>query len=327
MNSPTKPAKNRPAVFNSRLRKLLLISLPVWLIAAMVCAKFVSMTVENRQGIAAYGEGDHGQARTHFSRLGVGNVAESWIAHYNRGTANFQLRVYAAAQQDFERAVQSAPAVQQCKVRINLALALEARGDDEAAAQSPDRAAELYRQADQVLAEANCADPTPTEPSASPTPSSSGQPSQDPSAQPSQNPSGQPSQDPNGEPSQDPSGQPSDQPGEGEPTQGGEPKDGQGGEPSEAEQQQRKEQTQERLEEKAEEADRNAKRQERREPTEPKEQDQSDPNDSEESMQDQLEKQNQESEQDSAESRDRQKGQSDKKEGKVEDPGGKKRPW
>lgn len=321
-------APRRPRI-NRRLRKLLLISLPVWLVAALFCVKLVSMTVENRAGMAAYDSGDHGTARTHFSRLGTGNVAEPWIAHYNRGTANHRLRLYPAARSDFEKALEVAPGAQQCKVRINLALTLEALGDDETAAQNPDRAADLYRQADKVLADARCADPTPggqQSPSSRPSASSKssteprGKPSQDPSGQPSKGSSGEPSGDPNGEPSSDPNGEPTDAPG-GQGGQQGEQQD------SPEQQQQRKEETQQRVEDKAEEADRNAERNEGREPPEASEQDQSDPNQSPESKQEQQNQQNQKSQQENAESRDRQKGQSDKTEGKVEDPGGKKRPW
>lgn len=332
-----KPHVQRRPLVNRRLRKVLLISLPIWLVAALFCVKLVSMTVENRAGTAAYESGDHGAARTHFSRLRVGNVAESWIAHYNRGTANHQLRAYPAARSDFEKALKSAPPAQQCKVRINLALTLEALGDDEGAAQNADRAAELYREADKVLADANCGDPTPDgqpsnqpspsgQPSSEPSKGSSGKPSQNPSGKPSGGPSGQPSSDPNGEPTSNPNGEPTDGPEGGE--QGEQGKEGKepGGDSPE-QQQQRKEETQQRLEDKAEEADRNARRNENRKPPEPSEQDQSDPNQSPESKQEQQAQQNKESQKENAESRDREKGKSDKTEGKAEDPGGKKRPW
>lgn len=324
---------------NAKLRKVLLISLPFWLVVALLCVKLISLSVENRAGMASYESGDHGSAKTHFSRLGIGNIAERWIAPYNRGTAHFQLRQYPAAQKDFHKAVQTAPPEHQCTVRINLALTLEALGDDETAAQNPSRAAEHYRQAGQVLAEANCADPTgKQDPSQQPSQGPSAKPSDQPSSQPSKGSSGSPSQDPSGKPSKGSSGQPSSDPNGEQTDPNGEQKPGeqkpgeqkpgeQGGEGSPEERQQRKEETQQRVEDKAEEADREARRADNRKPPEPEEQDQSDPNQSEESKQEQLQQQNQESQKENADSRDRQKGKSDKTEGKVEDPGGKKRPW
>lgn len=122
----------------SRLRTRLLIAgvLPA-LLAAGFAAKTTHLLHHARQGTSALQAADPDRARDAYAAAGVVNVLEPWIAPYNEGiAAYFQTDGSDGAAEAvtlFEAALALAPSQEQCRVRHNLALAIEAEGDAEPA--------------------------------------------------------------------------------------------------------------------------------------------------------------------------------------------------
>ncbi|MGJ3508460.1 tetratricopeptide repeat protein [Enemella sp. A6] len=265
----------RPAWLSERGLTWLLRAAPVMLLLMIFAIKSLSMVGVNSAGMRAYEKANFGSSRTSFAQLGFLNILEPWIATYNRGTAEYQLRDYDAARESFTKALDQAPKKYDCRVRLNLAASIEGQADVLAGQQQHAKAAERYEEGVRIQSEGECGEPPEGEPS--PDPSASEEPSESPSGEPSESPSGEPtpSDGPSGEPSDDPSGEPTDGP-SGEPTDGpsGEPTDGPSGEPTEGpgeqggeegqdgkqseeerhrEEAKRKQEQQERMEKKAEE--------------------------------------------------------------------------
>lgn len=89
------------------------------------------------------------------------NVAEPWVAWFNRGVAHYGQRSWQQATDDFTRAAELAPDDKQCMVRLNLAWSLEAMGD-ELAWTGDDAGARIYwEMARDPLVEAECRDDQP----------------------------------------------------------------------------------------------------------------------------------------------------------------------
>lgn len=299
----------RPRWVTPRGARWLLGTSPVLVILLIFAIKALSMVGVNSAGISAYDEGRFAASRDSFAQLSFGNVFQPWIADYNRGTAEYRLRDYAAARESFTAALDRVPAEYECRVVLNLVATIERQGDELAAQQQPRDAAEHYEDALRLLSDTDCGDPSAT-PSPSPDPSSS--PSADPSpttdpsptADPSADPSGDPTSDPSGEPSSDPSGEPTSDP-DGEPDPDSEPQSDEERREQEA---QRKQEQEERIGEKAEEQRKNSERRDRdpsqsSEP-EPSAEPDSDPS-GEQQRREELEQRNQDGQQEQNRRRDR----------------------
>lgn len=129
-----------PAARTARLtrrKRLLLIGAAALLVALLVGAKTISMTMINEAGRAAYGAGSVPEADREFGRLAPVNVLSPWVAWNNRGTAQFGLGAYDVAETEFRRALELVPTKHVCVVAVNLASTLEKIGDDLTAAGDP----------------------------------------------------------------------------------------------------------------------------------------------------------------------------------------------
>lgn len=80
-------------------------------------------------GTIASQRGDHLAAHDAYHRAERVSLVARWVAPFNRGVANYELRRWDAAVLDFALATQRAPEDQQCMVRLNWAQALEASAD------------------------------------------------------------------------------------------------------------------------------------------------------------------------------------------------------
>ncbi|NNG20064.1 hypothetical protein HJ590_10865 [Naumannella sp. ID2617S] len=176
----------------TRRRRLLLLSAPVWLLVLLVSVKLLTMSLDNQTGRRAYAAGEHETAASAFDRTKVVNLAEPWVAPYNRGTTAYQQRHFDLARDDLTEALRLVPAQHDCRVRLNLVATHEAIADGLAATGQHQAARQAYEQGLSVLRAGRCGDRQPT-PSSTPTKSPSASPSKTPSRTPSPSPSASPS--------------------------------------------------------------------------------------------------------------------------------------
>ena len=157
---------------HSRL-KWLLISLPFMVLALAFAFKLIGLSVVTQGAIIRYENGasyaaggNSGLAHEEFEQsaetsgallagdwLG-GNFIEKWIPWFNRADAKAADLDYNSAIDDFEKALEFAPADAECRVRVNLALSWEKLGDNYVQFGSPDGAVKLYEAGEAVIAAA-----------------------------------------------------------------------------------------------------------------------------------------------------------------------------
>jgi len=82
----------------------------------------------NADGRAAFADGEYGAAHETFAGLRDLGLVEPWVAPFDAGAAAYMDKDYDDAVARFEEALHDAPDVQECLVRVNLALAHEGRG-------------------------------------------------------------------------------------------------------------------------------------------------------------------------------------------------------
>ena len=115
-----------------RRRRLLLWSaLPV-LLALALAAKLLSAAWFAGQASGAFARGDAPAVESAAAVLGVANFLEPHKAPFAAGDALALSGDYAGARTAFEAALAAAPAADECRVRVNLALSIERLGDADA---------------------------------------------------------------------------------------------------------------------------------------------------------------------------------------------------
>ena len=120
------------ALYRRRLRRrLLLWSSPVVLVVLLVALKLLSLPVLAGLTQQAYGDREFERAAALTQPLGVLNVVEPWVHHFDRGTAWAQVGVLDVARGEFETALDLAPDDEtiSCVIRTDLVLTIEAQGD------------------------------------------------------------------------------------------------------------------------------------------------------------------------------------------------------
>ncbi|HYG92630.1 MAG TPA: hypothetical protein VD859_03510 [Nocardioides sp.] len=110
-------------------RRLLLAGLLPAVLALLLAAKVGLMLVNDSAGRGAFDDGDHAAAAEEFAANQRLNLFQSWLAHFDEGAALHAGGDPDAAVDAYADALGSVPDEHQCLVRVNLALALEARGD------------------------------------------------------------------------------------------------------------------------------------------------------------------------------------------------------
>lgn len=140
-------------------RRLLVLGVVPVVLAAALCLKVLVMVENDRGGRASLAEGDYRGARASFAANSFLNWFEPWVAPYNEGLARYRASDHEGAVKRYETALTAAPRDQRCRVAVNLALALEARADDEAASGRPEAARSGWTAALAALQRAACDDP------------------------------------------------------------------------------------------------------------------------------------------------------------------------
>ncbi|MBD8539046.1 hypothetical protein [Frigoribacterium sp. CFBP 8751] len=118
--------------YRKRLRRrLLLWSAPVVLVVLLVALKLLSLPTFAALTQWSYGDQQFERSASLSEPLGVANVVEPWVHHFDRGTAYAQIGVLDVARQEFVTALDLAPddATISCVIRVNLVLTIEAQGD------------------------------------------------------------------------------------------------------------------------------------------------------------------------------------------------------
>ncbi len=113
-----------------RARRIaLLASTPLLLVVLLLCAKVLSMYAFAHQAIASNASGDHaGTVQAARGQEPV-NIFEPYKAPYNAGVGLAGQDELDGARAEFERALSLARGLEQCAVRVNLAVVLERIGD------------------------------------------------------------------------------------------------------------------------------------------------------------------------------------------------------
>ena len=132
-------------------RKLLRYSFPVCAVILLAAVKLTSFPLLSLAAHAAYKNGDNIQASFRLSPIYAMNLFESYKVFFNDGNALYKQARYDLAEKQFRQALQKAPKMRECPVRINLALSIEAQADALASEKHYDRAIIRYDEANAVL--------------------------------------------------------------------------------------------------------------------------------------------------------------------------------
>ena len=113
-------------------RRLFLLSAPVVLVVLLVALKLLSLPLFAALAQHAYDGRAYERAASLTAPLGVANVVEPWVHHFDRGTAWAQVGVLDVARDEFLSALDLAPEGDEtvsCVIRTDLVLVIEAQGD------------------------------------------------------------------------------------------------------------------------------------------------------------------------------------------------------
>jgi tetratricopeptide (TPR) repeat protein len=140
-------------------RNLLLFSLPVVAGVLVIAGWLVNLSGTTAVGLTQYQRGNYVTSADTFGGLLAINVVEKWIPYFNRGGALAADQDYIPAIDDFERALQFAPAEHRCEVIVNLSLAWERLADGYAQSGLYSGAMQLYQTSLDVLQGEDCTPP------------------------------------------------------------------------------------------------------------------------------------------------------------------------
>lgn len=153
---PTDPTPPPREQRSRRRRILFLIGLLPLGLALLLVLKVATMLYLNSTGRDDYAGNRLAAAAGAFETTLLGNVLESWVAPYDLGTTHYRQGDFDQARERLEEALALAPPPEQCRVRINLALADEALGDAALADGEVATARSRWRLARDVLAAGGC---------------------------------------------------------------------------------------------------------------------------------------------------------------------------
>lgn len=141
----------------ARLRLALMVGglLPALLVLAYA-VKVGLMLQHNAAGRDAFERGDYDGAAAEFRDTRSLNWFERWVAPFDQGTALHAQGLLDEAIAAYEDALRVVPEREECTVRIDLALAHEAVGDQQQEAGDQEGAAESWRTGIEVLEAGEC---------------------------------------------------------------------------------------------------------------------------------------------------------------------------
>ena len=164
-SAPPAPSRRAPGTVEgnrtrARLRRnLLLFSLPVVLAFLVVSGWLFSLSGTASSGLIEYQRGTYVSSADTFGDLLDHNYVEKWIPFFDRGAALAADEDYIPAIDDFERALEFAPAARRCEVIVNLSLAWERLADGYAQSGLYSGAEQLYQTSLDVLEGEDCTPP------------------------------------------------------------------------------------------------------------------------------------------------------------------------
>lgn len=140
-----------------RLRLVLMVAgvLPALLVLAFAL-KVTTMLQDNAAGRDAFVRGDHDGAAAAFFDTRSLNWFERWIAPFDEGASHHAEGLYDEAIAAYEDSLAVVPDRDECTVRINLALAHEAVGDERQERGDAEGAVESWQSGIDVLAKGGC---------------------------------------------------------------------------------------------------------------------------------------------------------------------------
>ncbi|BDZ51003.1 hypothetical protein GCM10025867_32440 [Frondihabitans sucicola] len=130
--------------------------LPV-VIVILVALKLLSMPTFAALSQATYGAKQYDRSVAMSDGLGVVNVFEPWVRHFDRGAGLAQIGVLVDARNELESALSLVPASHtdaSCMVRTDLALVVEQQGDSAVLDGTFDKASAFYKHALALIAAA-----------------------------------------------------------------------------------------------------------------------------------------------------------------------------
>ena len=141
-----------------RRRKMLKYSLLPVITLALISIFFLRTGVYNIIYSLSYRNQNYETPAAASNMQLFGNMIESYIAYYNRGTAEINLAQYAEAEEDFRDSLRENPPKNMlCKIYVNLSYSIEMQADKAAQRRLFDDALVLYNRAESILYENNCA--------------------------------------------------------------------------------------------------------------------------------------------------------------------------
>ena len=125
--------------------------LPFAVAAIWLAASLMNLQTVTARAISYFDGAEYEQSASESGSLAANALVEQWIPYFDRGDAKIGSNDLTGAVDDFEKALELAPADQRCTVGLNLASAWELLGDNYEQAGSHAGAAQLYANAQKVL--------------------------------------------------------------------------------------------------------------------------------------------------------------------------------
>lgn len=154
MSDKRQEPPTRAAHPGRRRAVIMLVSLPFALASLVVVVKLAGLPVLGGAMVEQYRSGDFVASIESAERLTEGNLFESWVAPFGRGTATAAAGDYNAAIPDLERALELAPESRRCDIAVNLSLSWESLGDSYVTQGLDAGALRLYATAKRVITSA-----------------------------------------------------------------------------------------------------------------------------------------------------------------------------
>ena len=146
-----------------RRAKYLLLSLPVVVVLLYAATRLMGLSIVNGTALDLFDAARFEASAQKSTELQDENIVEPYLPWFNRGDAYAAQEKYTDAIDDFEKALELAPAERECDVRVNLALSWERLGDIYAVNGYPQGAVLLYQAAETVIGEGeDCEPPEPS---------------------------------------------------------------------------------------------------------------------------------------------------------------------
>lgn len=130
-----------------RRRIRVLVAAPLVVVLLVLAGKTLGMSAVAARGLVDYTGARYAASASWFSRLGLVNVLEPYVAPFDRGDARYAQHDFAGAARDLTAALRLAPGGRRCAVRVNLELSRERLGDAAVGAKDLPLAERAYHQA------------------------------------------------------------------------------------------------------------------------------------------------------------------------------------